>query len=119
MQEIATVIALIGACGSVILIIKFWMERGKAEQKADNAAITAQTAIGKCEILSQQLSDFKVESSRDFASFKALAAAEQRFVDMVGGMRSDVSTAVKGMRDDMNRLADRFDRFMERHRDDD
>jgi hypothetical protein len=83
MQDLLTWGALIAASGSIIAIITFWMNRGKAEAeastKADAAAARATAALAKAELVSAQLAEARIEFARDYASHKDLGAAEMRY----------------------------------------
>jgi hypothetical protein len=61
--------ALIAAGGSLVAIVTFWMNRGKAEAdalaKADAASATAHAALAKAEIVSAQLAEARIEFARD------------------------------------------------------
>ena len=100
---------LLGA-GSLVAVIKFWMQRGRAEAGAQAAAAAAveaaqsakrlaETAFAKAELLAAQCADDRVEAAPSFATIAALADVERR-----------VAVAMEGMRDDLRRIADRLDR---------
>ena len=61
MQDVLTWGALIASGSSIVAIVTFWMNRGKAEAeataKADAAAVTARTALAKAEFVSEQLAE--------------------------------------------------------------
>src|SRR5262249_7240296 len=71
MQDFLTWGALIAASGSLLAIITFWMNRGKAEAeasaKADAAASAATAALAKAELVSTQLAETRIEFARDYA----------------------------------------------------
>src|SRR6266403_1010010 len=94
MQEILTWGALIGAGGSVIAIITFWMNRGKAEAdtlaKAETASQMAAAALARSELVSSQLAEARIEFARDYASHKDLAAAEMRFATALDSLRTEL-----------------------------
>jgi hypothetical protein len=60
--------------------------------------------LGKVDLLSAQLSEFRVEVARDFASANDLKDVERRLVNAVDNL---------GARFD--RMAERLDRFLDRH----
>jgi hypothetical protein len=102
--EILTWGALIAASGSVIAIITFWMNRGKAEGeallKAESAQVAAGAALAKAEFIATQLADARVEFARDYASHKDLAAAETRFAVAFDNLR----TELRGTNERLDRL---------------
>jgi len=108
MQDILTWGALIAAGGSLVAIITFWMNRGKAEAeacaKADAAASTAHAALAKVEIVSGQLAEARIEFARDYASHKDLAAAEVRYAASLDSLR----TELRGMNERLDRIIERF-----------
>ena len=94
MQDVLTWGALIAAGGSLVAIITFWMNRGKAE--AD--------ALAKAEIVSAQLAEARIEFARDYASHKDLAAAEVRYAAALDSLR----TELRGMNERLDRIIERF-----------
>lgn len=90
MQEFLTWGALITAGGAIVAVAKFWMDRGKAEAKADGAHSIASAALVKAELATSQLNEHKVEAAREFATVKDLATAESRFASAIDGIRSDI-----------------------------
>jgi len=108
MQEILTWGALIGAGGSIIAIVTFWMNRGKAEaetlSKAEAASQIATAALAKSELVSSQLAEARIEFARDYASHKDLAAAEVRFAAALESLR----TELRGMNERLDRIIESF-----------
>ena len=108
MQDALTWGALIAASGSIIAIITFWMNRGKAEAeastKADAATAMATAALAKTEFVSAQLAEARIEFARDYASHKDLAAAEVRYAAALDSLR----TELRGMNERLDRIIDRF-----------
>src|ERR1700754_904632 len=104
MQDILTWGAVVAAGGSLIAIITFWMNRGKAEAeacaKAEAAAATANTALAAAERVSAGLGGRGVESPRDYATQRDLAAAEVRYTSTVEGLRAEM----RGMNDRLDRI---------------
>jgi hypothetical protein len=94
MQDVLTWGALIAAGGSLVAIVTFWMNRGKAE--AD--------ALAKAEIVAEQLAEARIEFARDYASHKDLAAAEVRYAAALDSLR----TELRGMNERLDRIIERF-----------
>lgn len=88
--------ALILAGGSVVAVIKFWMDLGAAVARAARAE-------GAVDALQRELQTFSQRVAENFATAKDLAAAESRF-----------AAAVDGMRNDFRALTDRLDRIFEK-----
>ena len=108
MQEILTWGALIGASGSIIAIVTFWMNRGNAEaetqSKAEAASQMATAALAKSELVSSQLAEARIEFARDYASHRDLAAAEVRFAAALESLR----TELRGMNERLDRIIESF-----------
>lgn len=102
MNDVVTWAALIAGISACIGIAKFWLDRGKAEAKAQSAEAIATAAHGKCEILGTQLSNFQIEVARNYASNEALSAAERQMTE-----------AVSGVREEIRGLNERLDRFLQ------
>jgi hypothetical protein len=108
MQDILNWGALIGAAGSIIAIVTFWMNRGKAEADAlarsDGAYSAAANALAKAERVAAQIAEARIEFARDYASHKDLAAAEVRYATELDSLRSEL----RGMNERLDRIIDRF-----------
>ena len=101
--ELLTWGAVIGSCGSIIALIRLWMDLGAAVAKANEAQHNALMMTAKIDLLGSSLADYKVQAASQFASYTALQIAETRF-----------SNAVEGMRSDFSQLTLRLDRLIER-----
>lgn len=88
--------SLILAGGSLVAVVKFWMDLGAAVDRAKRA----EEAVA---LLQRELQMFSQRAMENFATVKDLAAAEARF-----------ATAVDGMRNDFRALTDRLDRILEK-----
>lgn len=106
MNEVVTWAALIAGSGSVVAIVTFWLNRGKAEAeatiKADAATAMATAALAKAEMTSMQLAEARIDFANEYASHKDLAASEARY-----------ATAVDGLRQELRGMNDRLDRIIE------
>lgn len=105
MQDAINLAALLGSLGSIATFVTFWIKIGGRLQKADDGAQSAKTiaaaALGKVDLLSAQLAEFRVEVARDFASANDLKEVERRLV-----------LAVDNLGARFDRMADRLDRFL-------
>ncbi len=103
MTDLLTWGAIVAAGGSIVAVIRFWVDMGKAYAKAETAANTAILLAAKVELLGGNLAEYKEKAAREFASHASIQVAETRF-----------ATAVEGMRADFGRLTERLDRLIER-----
>ena len=94
--------ALIAAVSACVGLAKFWLDRGASEAKAETAATTAAVAVARVELVGSQLSDFKVQVARDYATTKALESAE-----------GQMATAMNGVREEMRGMNSRLDQFLQ------
>ena len=108
MTDVLTWGALIAASGSLIAIITFWMNRGKAEANAlslsEGATKMAGMALSKVDALAVQFADSRLEFVRDFASHKDLAASETRYATALDGLRVEL----RGMNERLDRIIEGF-----------
>jgi hypothetical protein len=102
MQDALTWGALVLAGGSLIAIVKFWMDMGKQLAKADSASAMATAALAKADITASDLVTFKVETANRYATAAALAEAER-----------DVATKIDGVHRRLDGVNDRLDRVLE------
>ena len=80
MHDLLTWGALVAAGGSVATVVKFWMDMGAAQAKAETAASVAAIASAKSDLIADALNSFKVEAARTYATAKALDATEAALV---------------------------------------
>jgi hypothetical protein len=94
--------------GSIIAIITYWMNRGKAEAetaaKAEQALQSSNLAVARVTLLSEQLAESRIEFARDYASHRDLAASETRYAAALDGLR----TELRGMNERLDRIIEGF-----------
>lgn len=100
--------ALIASLGSVVAIVTYWMNRGKAEARVEMAIASASAACAKVDFLSLQLSDARIEFASDYASHKDLAASEARYATAIDGMRAEL----RGVNERLDRIIEGFGKQM-------
>jgi hypothetical protein len=103
MNEAVILGSLLASAGSILAVIKFWMDMGRTLAKAEKSERDFIFLSAKHDLMAGGLADYKVEAAKQFASYTALQVAENRF-----------SNAVEGMRGDFGRLTERLDRLIER-----
>jgi hypothetical protein len=96
MDDPTNLIALF-AGGGAIAGITFWMNRGRAEQKIEEAVSAAHLAVAKADLVASQLADFKAEVAGSYVSTTAINKIEQR-----------ITIELHRLTDEVNR---RFDEF--------
>jgi len=102
MTDAITWAALISGVTACIGLAKFWMDWGKAEEKAEAAQLSALALGARLEIVSTSLTEFKVEVAREYATGRSLEAAERQ-----------ITEAMNGVRDEVRGLNQRLDRIIE------
>lgn len=85
-MEAITWASLVAAAGSVVALVKFWMDLGRLMEKADAAEHLAQVNAAKCELQSSNLADFKVMVAQNYATTRALADTENTLLQAVRGI---------------------------------
>lgn len=76
MQDFLTWGAVIAAGGSIIAVVRFWIDIGKQQAHADAAAIAAAASQAKLEIIAERFAEYKAEAARTYATVKALSETE-------------------------------------------
>ena len=102
MQDFLTWGAIIAAGGSIITVVKFWMDMGAAHAKAEAAASAAAIATAKAEFLSSTLNSFKVEAAQTYATSKALDATE-------AALARGLEQSVQGIYSRLDNMTQRLD----------
>jgi hypothetical protein len=113
MEGLVSWVALFGAGGTIIALITFWLNRGRAEveglaeaklarEEAKGAHSVATTALAKVELLTAQLNEARLEFAREYVNHKDLAASETR-----------LATAIDGLKTEFRGLNERLDRMLE------
>lgn len=103
MSEALTWAALISSLGAITAFVAFWVKIGGHLEKADSASAISAAALAKVDLLSSQLSEYKVEVARGFASAADLKDVESRLVQSIDGLAKQ-----------FGRMAERLDRFLDR-----
>ena len=107
MHDVLSWGAVVGTGGSIIAIVTFWMNRGKAESevltKAEAAHAAAASAMAKAESIAGQVAEVRVDFARDYASHRDLADAEVRYATALDSLRSEL----RGMNERLDRIIDR------------
>lgn len=116
MNDVLTWGAIIGALGAIIASIKFWMDLGKAQQKAESDAESAREDIkelkesikgatvdaaaarsvaaasgAKYDLLSSTLNEARLEFATNYVSHKALTATEERMASAVESVKTELT----------------------------
>ncbi len=94
--------AVIAAAGSIIAVFKFWIDQGKAQQRADDAIEAARLNNASSSLMMQQLNDFRVAAAQTYATRSALAEAEQQ-------LARSIESAVQGVFTRLDTLNTRID----------
>ena len=90
MNELLVWSSLGGVVVALVAITKFWMDIGATKRDAS-------AALKKAEDAADDLSNFKATVAKDYASMQAMYASEQRLVEAIGNMRTDVRSAVSDL----------------------
>ncbi len=101
-MEFLTWGAIIAASGSLIAVIKFWQDQGRAQQRADDAIEAARLAAAANSLMTQKLNDFRVDAAQTYATRSALAEAESQ-------LARGIETAVQGIFSRLDTLNTRID----------
>jgi hypothetical protein len=108
MQDLLTWGALIAAGGSIVAIVSFWMNRGRAEAEALATARAAETkastAFARAELVGAQLAEARIEFARDYATNKDVAAAEVRYAAALDSLRLEM----RGLNQRLDRIIDNY-----------
>lgn len=101
-MEFLTWGAIIAAAGSLIAVVKFWQDQGRAQQRAEDAIETARLANAAYSLMTQKLNDFRVEAAQTYATRDALSDTEAQ-------LARGIETAVQGIFTRLDTLNTRID----------
>lgn len=91
------VIGSVSLIGAAATFATFWMRIGGTEAIATSTQSSVAVCHAKIDLLASNLADYKVRAAENFASSHELA------------------TAVEGLGNRFDRMADRLDRVLEKH----
>lgn len=106
-------VALIGASGTAIAFVTFWVNRGKAEAEnmaeAKSAHAVAILAQGKADLAISLLSEAKLNWANELRTF----AKEYATHKDVNGVEARVAAALESVKVELRGTNDRLDRMYE------
>ncbi len=120
MEGLVSWVALFGAGGTIIALVTFWVNRGRAEGEAVAEAKLAREEVKqvrtlidvcsvKCDLYASQLAKMQVEAAEKYADFAENYASNKD----LSAVESRVAAALEGMRTEFRGLNDRLDRLLE------
>ena len=99
---------VLGAAGSLVVVITFWINRGKAEGEMHAKVNAAQSELAvvsaKVDLVSSQLAEARIDFATNYATHKDLAAAEVCYATALEGLRGEL----RGMNDRLDRIIDGY-----------
>jgi hypothetical protein len=101
MDYVPMVSALVAAVGAITTLVTFWLNRGKVEQKAENAESIAVAANAKADLIGNHLADYKAEVARSYVTISSIDKVEQR-----------LTTEVHRLSDELGRRMDELTRTL-------
>lgn len=104
-MDIAVIAAVVAALGSAAAWCTLLIARGRSEAKSEESAesaarkaaeahSTSLAAVAKAELISAQLSEFKLEVAEKYVSSKAADAIEGRITSEVHQLSEDVKSSM-------------------------
>lgn len=105
MQDFLTWGAVIAALGSIITLVKFWMDMGAAKAKAESAAEAAAVLNAKADLINAHLSEFKVICAQTYATSKSLAETE-------AALARSLESSVLGIYQRLDAMTQRLDTLL-------
>lgn len=102
MNDLLTWGAVIAAGGSIVALIRFWIDIGKVHQNASDAKAQVGLLTAKLDLLSVNINDYKVTVAQTYATTRALSEAEQS----LGRSLENATQGVYSRLDAMNQRLD-------------
>jgi hypothetical protein len=102
MTDIITWASLILAGGSIVTVLKFWLDMGKQLARVDSAMAIAQAAMARSDIIADNLTKFQLDVAMRYAPSSALTELER-----------DISTKFDGTHTRLDQVNQRLDRMVE------
>ena len=107
---VGLIVSSVGAMGAILAAVSFWLNRGKVEERADQALARAKEAHDRYDRVLSAFADYRAAMAADIAIVKtlaetntaALAAAENR-----------LATAIEQMNTRFGELNQRIDRLLD------
>lgn len=107
--DVALVIEAVAALGAVVAVVIFWMERGKAEQKAAQACREVENLKREFIALKETVTTHRINTASDIAIIKTLAEANTVALTQA---ENRLAKAVEDLREGMNTLGERLNQFL-------
>lgn len=101
-HEVLTWGGIVLAGGSIVAVIRIWIDVGKAFQKAEDMAHSAQMVAARLELMAATLADFKVEVAQTYATAKSLSDTET-------ALARSVEIAIQGVYSRLDNMTNRLD----------
>jgi len=113
MQEFLTWGALIAAGGSLIALVKFWMDLGRYQERTEHAINLASAAVGKYETIIREFADYRVALEVKIAVVKTLGEAN---TSALSSAEHRLAKAMEDVRDQLGHFNERIDRLLEQRK---
>lgn len=91
---ISVFFAVVTSLGAIATVIAFWMRLGAKLQKADSASAMATAALGKADVVSAQLAEYKVQAAQQFASNQTISTVVQSFDERIKSLTQRIDTLI-------------------------
>jgi hypothetical protein len=88
---------MIAAGGSLVALIKFWMDIGKAQQIAEDAKVQCAVTNAKLDLLTANVSDYKVSVAETYATAGSLREAEQSLARSLENATQGINSRLDAM----------------------
>lgn len=93
-QDFLTWGALVMAGGSIIAVVRFWIDIGRAYQRADDANKAASLMAANISLLTERFNAFQVECARTYVSAGALQDAMRGISDRLDGVTQRLDSII-------------------------
>jgi hypothetical protein len=109
-MEVLTWGAVIAAGGSIVGLIKFWMDMGRYHERTEAAATAARAAAEKYDELIREFADYRVTLEVKIAIVKTLAEVN---TTALTAAENRMSQALEGLISRLDGFNTRVDRLLE------
>jgi hypothetical protein len=107
---VGLIVSSVGAMGAILAAVSFWLNRGKVEERADQALARAKEAHDRYDKVMSAFADYRAAMAADIAIVKTLAETNTA---ALASAENRLAAAIEQMNARFGELNQRIDRLLD------